>query len=488
MPSSTSDHPVAEVPPPSLPTNTQLFDQPSPPMPNFDQPSPPMPNFDQPHKYHPPVTSNKKFIWMCSPTNTQLFHQPSPPMPSFDQPHKYYPHPPPCLIKIIPPPLHVPPSTSPPHQPPTLTSAIIPPVPIFDQPSPPVPNFHQPLHLFQPFYSMARTKQTARKATGGHAQRVNLEVLQKKKAKAKAASKKCALKIPAKANSVIIYLDGGEICLIVSEESMQKVKEADVKFMCMTYHWQKTKNDPKPYMYAMFNSIQGFYSRGQPALSTPPIIPGGFQHAMTSQVAPHPTALVHLHLEGLAQNIGHSQVAMLHSFLQAYFPQGDYNFSQLPFNLGTPESMDAYDKAASDLANTLSAYSKVVLFLTTHSDEDRGDLFTGYINKQPVASKVFPFLQLHLKPLSKIVNGADIIFYVCGSMVTNPQSFNGIKEVAQQSMLLFDAQHLLLAFTVPYLQSLLDNTIIQGFPICSAAKVALSDCGRSSGGRKVSLD
>ncbi|KIK13784.1 hypothetical protein PISMIDRAFT_17743 [Pisolithus microcarpus 441] len=153
---------------------------------------------------------------------------------------------------------------------------------------------------------------------------------------------------------------------------------------------------------------------------------------MTSQVAPHPTALVHLHLEGLAQDIGHSQVAMLHSFLQAYFPQGDYNFSQLPFNLGTPESMDAYDKAASDLANTLSAYSKVVLFLTTHSDEDRGDLFTGYINKKPVASEVFPFLQLLLKPLSKIVNGADIIFYVCGSVVTNPQSFNGVKEVAQQ--------------------------------------------------------
>ncbi|KAI6098642.1 hypothetical protein EDD16DRAFT_1718451 [Pisolithus croceorrhizus] len=196
---------------------------------------------------------------------------------------------------------------------------------------------------------------------------------------------------------------------------------------------------------------------------------------MTSQVAPHPTALLHLHLEGLAQDIGHSQVAMLCSFLQAYFPQGDYNFSQLSFNLGTPESMDAYDKAASDLANTLSAYSRVVLFLTTHSDEDRGDLFTGYINKKPVAYKVLPFLQLLLKPLSKIINGADIIFYVCGSVVTNPQSCNGVKEVAQQSMLLFDAQHLQLASTVPYLQSLLDNTIIQGFPISSAAKVALND-------------
>ncbi|KAI6120242.1 hypothetical protein EDD16DRAFT_1518988 [Pisolithus croceorrhizus] len=326
------------------------------------------------------------------------------------------------------------------------------PVPTFKQLFPPAPNTNQPhLPQHQPaplppstqlwpacHISMARTKQSARKVTGGHALRVNLEVLQKKKAKAKAAAKKPPLKIQAKDNAVIIYL-----CLIVSEESLQKVKRADVKFMCMTCHWQKTKNDPKPYM--------GFYSKGEPALSTPPIIPGGFHHAMTSQVAPHTAALLHLHLEGLAQDIGHSQVAMLHSFLQAYFPQGDYNFSQLSFNLGTPESMDAYDKAASDLANTLPAYSRVMLFLTTHSDEERGDLFS------------------------------DIIFYVCGSVVTNPQSFNGVKEVAQQltprSMLLFDAQHLQLASTVPYLQSLLDNTIIQGFPISSAAKVALNDCG-----------
>ncbi|KAI6163968.1 hypothetical protein EDD17DRAFT_1506862 [Pisolithus thermaeus] len=241
--------------------------------------------------------------------------------------------------------------------------------------------------------SMARTKQTARK---------------KKKAKAKAASKNTPLKIPANDNAVI-YLP--------------RVMKADVKFMCMTCHRQKTKNDPKPYMVL------------------------------------------------------------------------DYNFSKLPFNHGTPEPMDAYDYAASDLANTLAAYSRVVLILTTHSDEDREiHIFTGYTNKKPVTSQVFPFLQLLLRPLSKILNGADMLFYVCGFVVTHPESFNGVKEVAQhpslkyfilantiEYSLQFDAQHLQLASMVPYLQSLLDNTIIQGFPISSAAKVALNDCGCSAG-------
>ncbi|KAI6042106.1 hypothetical protein EDC04DRAFT_2601090 [Pisolithus marmoratus] len=212
---------------------------------------------------------------------------------------------------------------------------------------------------------MAQKKQTARKVTGGHSPRVNLAVLQKKKAKAKAASNKPSPKIPANKNSFCVMCrDGGEMW-ICDEEGCNRVqvKEAGVKFMCVTCHLQKTKKDPKPYF--------------------------------------------------------------------AYFPEGGYDFSQLPFNLATPESMEGYDKKASHLANTLCAYSRVVIFLTTHTDEDRGDLFTGYINKEPVAAKAFEFLQLLLKPLTKIVDGADMIFYVCGSLVTNPQNFNGVKEIAQ---------------------------------------------------------
>ncbi|KAI6013870.1 hypothetical protein EDC04DRAFT_2609155 [Pisolithus marmoratus] len=251
--------------------------------------------------------------------------------------------------------------------------------------------------------SMARPKQTARKVTGGSAPRVILQVLQKKKAKTKLASKKPSPKTPANTNS---------FCVMCS-----------INFMCVTCHWQKTKNDPKAYI--------GFYSKGEPALSAPPIIPGGFQRVMTSQVAPLPTALVHIHLQGLDKNIGHPQVAILHSFLKAYFPQKDYNFSQLPFNLATPQSMEAYEKAASDLADTLSPYSRVVLFITTHSDEDRGDPFAGFRDGNPVASKVLHFLQLLLSPIKEIFKGADMVFYVCGSMVTQEQSFNEVKEAAE---------------------------------------------------------
>ncbi|KAI6028113.1 hypothetical protein EDC04DRAFT_2605847 [Pisolithus marmoratus] len=334
---------------------------------------------------------------------------------------------------------------------------------------------------------MARTKQTARKVTGDKSPRVKLQSFQKKKSKAALASKKPTFQRKTMANSFcIMYRNGGDLwiydeedckrvvcykCLIVPEKSMKKVTEDGVTFKCVSCHWKETeKSAPQPYF--------GFYSQGKPVLSEPPVITGGFQHAINSQVAPHSTALIHLHLENLM--VGHTQINMIHSLLQPYFPKRRYQFSQLPFNLTTQESMDAYQSAAFDLANSLSSYQSVILFLTTHSDEERGDLFVGIVDEQTVASEVFEVLQALFTPFTQIIRVAHIFFNVCGSVVTVKDSFNGLKKAAQlfkpKSMVLFDALHLHLATTIPYLLSLVDSTIIQGFDVSSAVTFALNDC------------
>ncbi|KAI5987930.1 hypothetical protein EDC04DRAFT_2614656 [Pisolithus marmoratus] len=295
---------------------------------------------------------------------------------------------------------------------------------------------------------MARTKQTARKVTGGHAARINLYVLQKKRGKAKLAAQKPSPKLQAITNSLTLH--SSELCVEMVEMSGFVMRRSVVEW---------------------FGIGKAFYSEGEAILSDPPLLLGGFQHSMTSQVASLPTALVHLHLEAL--EVGHSQVKMLHSFLANYFPKGGYKFSQLGFNLATPESMEVYEKAASNLAQSLSPYSRVVLIITTHSDEDRGDLFAGFLHGEAVSSKVLEV------PLKDVVKGADMIFNVCGSIVTKEKSFKDVKKAAQifnpRSMILFDAPHLQLAATGPYLHSLLDNTIIQGFDVSSAALFALHD-------------
>ncbi|KAI6009274.1 hypothetical protein EDC04DRAFT_2610642 [Pisolithus marmoratus] len=241
---------------------------------------------------------------------------------------------------------------------------------------------------------MARTKQTARKVTGDKAPRVNLQSFQKKKSKATLASKKPTFQRKSMANSLpqfcVMCRNGGDLwicdeedckrvvcykCLIVPEESMKKVTEDDVTFKCVSCHWKQTeKSAPQPYF--------GFYSQGKPVLSEPPVITGGTN-------------------------------------------------SQLPFNLTTQESMHAYQSAAFDLANSLSSYQSVILFLTTHSDEERGDLFSGIVEEQTVASEVFEVLQALFTPFTQIIRVAHIFFNVCGSVVTVKDSFNGLKKAAQ---------------------------------------------------------
>lgn len=334
---------------------------------------------------------------------------------------------------------------------------------------------------------MARTKQTAKKATGGKAPRVTLQALHKKKDKVSAASKRPTPKQKPCINSFCVMCrDGGALlwicdekycrrvvcnqCLVVPDAEKDKLEADNITFKCVTCHWKQNQANPQPYF--------GFYSQGLPVLAHPPLVQGTFQHATSSQVASLPTALVHLHLDGL--QVGHAQVNMMDSYFQPYFPKGSYHFSHLAFNLTTQESLLAYEKEAMDLTHFLSSFSRVVLFLTTHSDEERGDLFSGQIDGKPVASKVSECLQLLFNPLTKIVRGADIIFNVCGSVVTVQESFNDLKEVAHKfmprSMILFDAQHLQLASTTPYLLSLLDSIIVQGFDVSQAAKFALNDC------------
>ncbi|KAI6004877.1 hypothetical protein EDD15DRAFT_2191633 [Pisolithus albus] len=341
--------------------------------------------------------------------------------------------------------------------------------------------------VFQDTHStMARTKQTARKTTGDKAPRVSLQSFQKRKGKASAASKRPTPKQKASTNSFCVMCrDGGDLwicnekycrrvvcnkCLVVPEEEKDKLTQDGVTFKCVTCHWRENQTNPQPYF--------GFYSEGIPILAHPPVVQGSFQHAISSQVASLPTALVHLHMDNL--EVGHAQVNIMNSYLQPYFPQGSYQFSQLPFNLATQESLHDYEKAAMDLAHSLSSFSRVVLFLTTHSDEERGDLFSGEVDGKPIASKVSECLQVLFHPLTKIVKGADVIFNVCGSVVTVQDSFDDLKEAAHKfmprSMIFFDAQHLQLATTTPYLLSLLESIVIQGFDIAKAVKFALNDC------------
>ncbi|KAI6006217.1 hypothetical protein F5J12DRAFT_782997 [Pisolithus orientalis] len=328
----------------------------------------------------------------------------------------------------------------------------------------PLPLTEHPLAVSHPTKDnktqMVKTKQTAKKTTGGRTPRVSLAGLKAREKHAAKSSKAHARKAPVAKKRRMRNL-------AIPEDCLAEVTQLPVTFRCVSCHWKMTRfESPQPYF--------GFYLSGKPVLKHPLVVIGGFEHATTSEVAGNSTAIIHLHLESL--ELGHASVHILHTMLQGYFRQDTYHFSQLPFNFATEESRAAYDTAASKLASSLTTFAKVVIFLSTHTDEDRGDLFSGMENKVPIATEVFElqFLQGLLLPLSNIVKGGDLIFFVCGSTVRKEQSFQGLKAAVQhfkpRSMLLFDAERLQLVTTIPFLMSVLDSTLVQGFHVQSAVR------------------
>ncbi|KAI5984399.1 hypothetical protein F5J12DRAFT_787580 [Pisolithus orientalis] len=308
-----------------------------------------------------------------------------------------------------------------------------------------VSSYKRYLSLLHDIYNetqMVKTKQTAKKTTGGRAPRVSLAGLKAREKHAAKSSKAHARKAPvAKKRRMrnLARMEGH--CGLV----IRQVAEGYTQGLPCRGHPASC-------------DLQGFYLSGKPVLKHPLVVTGGFEHATTSEVAGNSTAIIHLHLESL--ELGHAPVHILHTMLQGYFTQDTYHFSQLPFNFATEESRAAYDTAASKLASSLTTFAKVVIFLTTHTDEDRGNLFSGTENKVPIATEVF--------------EGGDLIFFVCGSTVRKEESFQGLKAAVQhfkpRSMLLFDAERLQLVTTIPFLMSVLDSTLVQGFHVQSAVR------------------
>ncbi|KAI6141385.1 hypothetical protein BKA82DRAFT_4018699 [Pisolithus tinctorius] len=342
-------------------------------------------------------------------------------------------------------------------------------------PSPPCPQKHNqaifphPPPTLAPRKKMtttARTKQTAKKNGGHKASRVSLVTLQAKEQQAAQAATANAIRTPLQVKKrrlrnsfCLMCRDGGTLwecdvmgcwrvvcnkCLVVPEDSLQQLTQPGVTFRCVSCHWKRTRHGtPQPYY--------GFYLGDKHVLSKPPAVIGTFQHATTSEMATLSTAIIHLHLDGLTLD-------------------------------PDPESGAAYETAAQQLSSFLAPYARVVVFLTTHSEEQRGDLFAGSRDGQVIASKVSEVLEALLTPLSKVVEGGDLIFLVCGYLVKHQESFQDLKSAMShfkpRSMLLFDADKLLPVNTIPFLMSVLDLTIIQCFQqMDKTVKVAFKDCG-----------
>jgi len=111
-----------------------------------------------------------------------------------------------------------------------------------------------------------------------------------------------------------------------------------------------------------------------------------------SEVNDDPLAIIHLYLAGMDPH--GSPPRLVYESFRSYFHPNDLLFFELEFDPGTlAKEADHQSKMASLVERLRRAQvARVLLFITTHSEENRGDLFLGHCDhggpEGPVADEV----------------------------------------------------------------------------------------------------
>ena len=87
-----------------------------------------------------------------------------------------------------------------------------------------------------------------------------------------------------------------------------------------------------------------------------------------------PTILIHFHLEDI-EHVTHFTI--IQQLLAKYYIKGESKLQvmDIPFNITNEQSLDKWNVEAAKRLRGISCYEHVVVFVTTHSNPDRGDLW-----------------------------------------------------------------------------------------------------------------
>lgn len=111
-----------------------------------------------------------------------------------------------------------------------------------------------------------------------------------------------------------------------------------------------------------------------------------------SEVNDDPLAIIHLHLAGMDPH--GSPPRLIYESFRSYFRPNDLLFFELEFDAGTDTKEAHHRSKMANLVEQLrcNRSPRILLFISTHSEQRRGDLFLGHCNQGgyegPVADEV----------------------------------------------------------------------------------------------------
>ncbi|KAI5981004.1 hypothetical protein EDD15DRAFT_2204730 [Pisolithus albus] len=272
---------------------------------------------------------------------------------------------------------------------------------------------------------MARTRNTARKATGGSAIRVSIGAI---KGDGVGTDGDCAQTAPAETTCHSVATD-----------------DATQRHMAVTY-------GPATIVNVSASTVAV-------SLCSRPM-----ELSVRSSLLSHPTLVIHLRLRSIPAG---GPMDMVAEILKPYFPNGGFHFTDLPFDIGTKAKLNSYKRQVSRLVTKLHSvtFKNVMVAFTDHSDNSRGDLFIGKTTgKEDQACVLSECLDILLSPFGDILHGGLFVLFACGHRFS--------------STIAFDAERLQVVLTSNLILGIVDRTFIQGYPVRMAMPEALGESSR----------
>ncbi|KAI6138380.1 hypothetical protein BKA82DRAFT_4237375 [Pisolithus tinctorius] len=349
---------------------------------------------------------------------------------------------------------------------------------------------------------MVRTRSSTKNAKGGSASRVSISAMIADAVKVKA---NCEQAIPETTyhsvqerepeptgqhhNFCILCQDGGDLwpcsncervvcslCMTVPVEVQEKVRASDIVFECVCCHWLKSRRSSTVTPY------WGFYRDGTHVFEDWLKVNRPMELSVRSSLLSHPTLVIHLRLQSIPAG---GPVEMATQVLAPYFPNGGFRFIDLPFDIGTKSKLIAYQRRVQLLVTELRpiGFKNVMVALTDHSDNSRGDLFFGATpggkNKASLPSECLDAL---LSPFDNILHGGLFVLLACGSVVRNEECFVSLQDAVVRhrfsSTIAFDAERLQTVLTSNLIMGVVERTFIEGYPVQMAMPEALGESSR----------
>jgi len=128
--------------------------------------------------------------------------------------------------------------------------------------------------------------------------------------------------------------------------------------------------------------VQGFFTladdgRNIPVLPIAPAIRHHYGMSSRSEVNGNPLAIVHLYLSGMV--VTGTPPRVIYENFRSYFDPQDLLFLEMDFDCGTDGKAVAHQRRMAEVAEMLRerGIGRIFLFISTHSDQTRGDLFIG---------------------------------------------------------------------------------------------------------------